>query len=117
MRVLLDTCVWHGVRDALIEAGHDVTWCGDWEFDPGDEVILARAAEQDRILVTLDKDFGTMAVHQGRPHAGILRLANLTTRQQIAVCVYVLETHGDDLRAGGIVTAESDRVRLRRRHP
>ena len=62
MRALLDTCVWQGVRDALIEAGHDVVWCGDWDADPGDEEILAHAWREGRVLVTLDKDFVALAL-------------------------------------------------------
>jgi hypothetical protein len=43
-------------------AGHDVIWAGDWSDDPGDEAILARASEERRVLVTLDKDFGELAI-------------------------------------------------------
>jgi predicted nuclease of predicted toxin-antitoxin system len=114
MKALLDTCVWQGVRDALIEAGHDVIWCGDWPSDPGDEAILSLARQQGRVLVTLDKDFGTLAFLHGRPHAGIVRLVNLTTRQQIAVCLRVLALHEEDLESGAIITAELDRVWVRR---
>ena len=43
MKLLLDTCVWGKAQQALAEAGHDVVWAGDWEEDPGDEEMLARA--------------------------------------------------------------------------
>lgn len=33
MKVLLDTCVWGGVRQALADAGHDVVWTGGWGAD------------------------------------------------------------------------------------
>jgi predicted nuclease of predicted toxin-antitoxin system len=42
VRVLLDTCVWGGVKQLLAQAGHDVIWTGDWEKDPGDDEILAK---------------------------------------------------------------------------
>ena len=58
MRVLLDTCVWGGVKQLLAHAGHDVIWTGDWEKDPGDDQILAIAHNESRVLITLDKDFG-----------------------------------------------------------
>ncbi len=64
MRLLLDTCVWGGVRQDLIDAGHDVLWVGDWDEDPGDEEILSRSSRENRILVTLDKDFGELAIVQ-----------------------------------------------------
>lgn len=76
MKVLLDTCVWGGVSQVLSDAGHDAVWTGDWEEDPSDEEILALAHQENRVLVTLDKDFGTLAFLHGRPHAGILRLVN-----------------------------------------
>lgn len=113
MKVLLDSCVWGGVRQALIEAGHDVVWAGDWDRDPGDDEILAQAYREGRVLVTLDKDFGTLAFLHGRPHTGILRLVNLSTRQQITVCLSVLSRYGNLFERGAIITAELDRVRIR----
>ncbi len=113
MRVLLDTCVWGGVSEALADAEHDVVWTGDWDSDPGDDMILAYAYRESRVLVTLDKDFGTLAFRHGHPHAGILRLVNLSTQQQAGVCLRVLSRHGDALQAGAIITAELDRVRIR----
>ena len=82
MKILLDACVWGGVRAALAAAGHDVIWAGDWPSDPGDEEILDQAAAENRVLVTLDKDFGELAVRQGRAHCGIVRLVNLASREQ-----------------------------------
>jgi hypothetical protein len=65
VKILLDTCVWGGARIPLTEAAHDVVWAGDWSEDPGDEAILARAGVEGRVLVTLDKDFGELAVVRG----------------------------------------------------
>ena len=114
MKVLLDTCVWGGVAQALADAGHGVVWTGTWEEDPGDEEILALAYAESRVLVTLDKDFGTLAFLHGRPHAGILRLVSLSTQQQVSVCLNVLAHHGAALQEGAIVTAELNRVRIRK---
>lgn len=113
MKVLVDSCVWGGVQHALLAAGHDVIWAGDWAKDPGDEDILAQAYRESRVLITLDKDFGTLALLHGKPHAGIVRLVNLTTQQQVMVCLRVLARHEFVLRSGAIITAELDRVRIR----
>ena len=114
MKVLLDTCVaGRLVAPALAAAGHDAIWAGDWASDPGDDGILARAHEEGRVLVTLDRDFGELAVRQGRPHRGIVRLVNLTTREQAAVCLLVLAGHPGELAAGAIITAERTRLRVR----
>jgi predicted nuclease of predicted toxin-antitoxin system len=113
MRILLDTCVWGGVKAELEHAGHDVVWCGDWDEDPGDEEILHTAYREERICVTLDKDFGELAVVYGLPHHGIIRLVNLASWQQSGICLQVLAKYGNDLLRGAIVTAEADRLRYR----
>lgn len=113
MKLLLDTCVWGGAKPALAAAGHDVIWTGEWPEDPGDEEILANACEDRRILVTLDKDFGELAIVRGRSHSGIVRMAGFRAREQAGVCLLVLERFGNELSLGAIVTAEPGRVRIR----
>ncbi|MCY3021450.1 MAG: DUF5615 family PIN-like protein [Planctomycetota bacterium] len=113
MKLLLDACVWGGVKKELHEAGHDVVWAGDWPDDPGDEEILARAHAESRVLVTLDKDFGELVVVRQRRHAGIIRLVGFSARQQGTACKAVLALHAADLQAGALVTAEPGRLRLR----
>jgi predicted nuclease of predicted toxin-antitoxin system len=88
-------------------------WTGEWDQDPGDPEILETAHREDRILITLDKDFGELAIVRQLPHSGILRLVNLSVKKQAAVCLHVLEKYSDVLQAGAIVTAEQDRVRIR----
>jgi predicted nuclease of predicted toxin-antitoxin system len=100
-------------RDELREAGYDVEWVGDWGSDPGDDEILARAHADGRVLVTIDKDFAELAIVRGAPHCGIVRLVDLSVRAQGAVCLRVLQLHGDGLREGAIVTAELGRLRVR----
>lgn len=112
MKVLLDTCVWNGVAKHLNAVGYDVVWTGEFE-DPGDEEILARAFSEQRILVTLDKDFGELAILRSLPHCGIVRLVNFGTRDQGDVCLAVLSKHGDELLTGAIITAERGRIRIR----
>ena len=97
----------------LSAAGHDVEWVGNWSADPGDEQILATAAGQGQILITLDKDFGELAVLFRRPHAGIVRLVNLRAQDQGPVCAAALRRYGAELAQGAIVTAEEQRVRIR----
>jgi predicted nuclease of predicted toxin-antitoxin system len=113
VKVLLDACVWGGARMPLTEAGHDVVWAGDCAEDPGDEAILARAGEEGRVLLTLDKDFGELAVVRGARHSGIVRIVGLAARDQGVVCLQVLASHGALLEAGAIVTVEPGRIRVR----
>ena len=85
----------------------------DWPEDPGDEEILAKANNDGRILITLDKDFGEIAIVKGKPHSGILRLVNLSANNQGIVCLRVIEQYGQVLRSGAIITVEPGRIRIR----
>ena len=113
MRLLLDTCVWGGARDALRAGGHDVVWGGEWDQDPGDQAILLMARNQGRVLVTLDKDFGELAVVHRIPHCGIVRVVGFSAREHARVVEHVLALHGRDLETGAIITAEPGRLRIR----
>jgi len=113
MKILLDTCVWGKAADELRAAGQDVVWAGDWTVDPGDEEILRQAYRQGRTLVTLDKDFGELAVVRGQQHCGIVRIVNASARQQARLILHVLRNYETELRAGAMVTVEPGRVRIR----
>lgn len=113
MKLLLDTCVWGGALQELRAAGHEVLWAGEWDEDPGDEEILTRAHRESRILITLDKDFGELAIVHGLSHSGILRLVDWPAQQQAKACLRALSLHGTELEQGAIVTAEPGRFRIR----
>jgi predicted nuclease of predicted toxin-antitoxin system len=112
--ILLDTCVWGGTLSALIELGHDTVWTGSWDQDPGDRIILEKACQDHRILVTLDKDFGELAVFQGLPHHGIIRLTGFRVSQIAKIIDYLVKNYQQDLTQGAIITANPDRIRIRK---
>ena len=51
--------------EALRERGHDVTWVRTDSPGSSDEEVIHRAAAEDRILITFDKDFGELAFRSG----------------------------------------------------
>lgn len=111
--ILLDSCVWGGALPALSDLGHDVDWSGSWAKDPGDVAILAAAHSEQRILVTLDKDFGELAILKGAPHSGIIRLTGFRAAQMAIAIHHVVSTYELELMAGAIVTVDPDRIRIR----
>jgi predicted nuclease of predicted toxin-antitoxin system len=111
--ILLDSCVWGGALPVLADLGHDAIWSGMWAKDPGDIAILAAAHSERRILVTLDKDFGELAILKGFPHAGIVRLTGFRATQMASAIHHVVTTYENELTAGAIVTADPERIRIR----
>jgi predicted nuclease of predicted toxin-antitoxin system len=75
MKILLDTCIWGGVKQELLQTGYDVKWVGDFKNDPGDKEIIKIAYQEKRIFITLDKDFGELVVVHGEKHHGIIPCA------------------------------------------
>ncbi len=95
--------------------GHDVDCVQDWEKDPGDERILTVAHETGRVVVTRDQDFGTLAVLQGKPHAGIIRIKGFGVRDIAGIVDLVTRTAEKELGDGAIVTVDPKKLRIRRK--
>lgn len=79
-----------------------------------DSDILHRAMQEQRVIVTNDKDFGDMVYRDRREHAGIvlLRLADDSTTTKIRILAAVLAEHVDKL-ANHFVVATEQNIRVR----
>lgn len=99
--------------EELAKAGHDVTWAGNWPSDPGDEQILEIAYNEERVLITLDKDFGELAILQGKSHRGIIRIVNFSVRAQGQISLFILKKYHDQLQNRAIITVDPNKVRIR----
>jgi predicted nuclease of predicted toxin-antitoxin system len=74
VNLLADECCDAGLVSALRVAGHDVTYVAETLSGSIDEVILATAHRDRRILMTEDKDFGELVYRLRKPAFGILLL-------------------------------------------
>lgn len=113
MNILLDSCVWGGAKAILEATGYNTKWVGDLTKDPGDEAILNAAYKEQKVLITLDKDFGTLAIVYSKPHCGIIRLVGHSARRQGPVSVKILQKYKYELQNNAIITVEKSRVRIR----
>lgn len=113
MKLLVDACAGRRLAGFLGRAGHDVVFVGDWGKDPGDDEILAIARVEQRVIITRDKDFGTLAVRDKLPSCGIVRLVELPPVREVELCIEVLSRHTTELARGALITMDSHRVRLR----
>jgi len=117
MRFLIDRCAGARLAQWLREQGHDVREASREGDDPGDAEILQRAVDDDRILVTIDTDFGLLIFAEERPHRGLVRLPDIPADKRIAVFADLLARHAPDLEARAIVTIRAGVVRISRPAP
>jgi predicted nuclease of predicted toxin-antitoxin system len=82
------------------------------EPDPGDQELLRWAVAEERILVTIDTDFGFLVFQGGETHAGIVRLPDTPVSVRIELMSEVLSRYSADLAKGAILTVGRERVRV-----
>lgn len=114
MHLLADENVPLPVVSALREEGHDVSWIGSAEPGIDDQAVLRRAHAADRLLITFDKDFGTLIFQaDGPPPAGILlfRLPPLSKDELVQFMVETIASRSDW--EGHFSVIERDQIRMR----
>lgn len=67
MRLLADENVPKATIEALRAEAFDVAWIREVAPGSSDRAVVARAILEDRVVVTLDKDFGELAFRAGLP--------------------------------------------------
>jgi predicted nuclease of predicted toxin-antitoxin system len=113
VRFLVDECAGPNVAAWLVSLGHDVY--SVFEESPGmsDDDVLSKAAFEERILITIDKDFGEMIFRERREHKGVilLRLTDERSSNKIAVLREILENYPERI-PGQFVTATENKLRF-----
>lgn len=79
--LLLDENVPIATVRALRAAGHDVHSATESSAGATDEMLLARAHAERRLLITFDRDFGELAVRLRRGAAGAVILLRFVPRR------------------------------------
>jgi predicted nuclease of predicted toxin-antitoxin system len=74
LRFLVDESTGHLVARYLLEAGHDAIAVATVLPQASDKAILAYAVQEDRIVITNDKDFGDLIFLAHLEHRGVILL-------------------------------------------
>jgi predicted nuclease of predicted toxin-antitoxin system len=74
LKLLADECCDTGLVASLRMDGHDVLYVTEKKVGAIDDEILSGAYEEERILITEDKDFGELVYRFKKPTHGIVLL-------------------------------------------
>lgn len=118
MRLLIDNALPPNLAKLLREAGHDAVHVRQYGMqDAPDTSVMAKAKEEDRIVVSADTDFGTLLAQQEAAHPSFIlfRDPDLISAEDFApVLLRSLPLLQTDLELGCIAVIRSNRLRVRR---
>lgn len=117
MKFLADMGISLKTVGSLRVAGHDIVHLREEGLQRlPDPEILAKAARENRIVLTFDLDFGELLAAAGSalPSAIIFRLRNQTAESVTPRLEQLLEQEFEQISGGAVVIVEESRCRLRR---
>ena len=112
MRFLVDRCAGRRLAEWLRNDGHDVLDSRALGPDPGDLALLELANSEERILITIDTDFGELVFVHNVPHAGLIRLPDVPAEQRIILVTEVINRHRQAMEECAVVTIRGGRIRI-----
>ncbi|MBW1780677.1 MAG: DUF5615 family PIN-like protein [Deltaproteobacteria bacterium] len=115
LKFLVDVGVGKGIEEYLNEKGYDTKAVRD--IDPGmeDEEIIRIAVTENRMIITMDKDFGELVYHSSTEHSGVLflRLEDATGTEKLQVVKHILNNYANRIR-NCFCVFQKDKFRIRK---
>jgi predicted nuclease of predicted toxin-antitoxin system len=117
VRFLLDQNQSPLLAGLLIESGHDAIHTRDIGLSQASDLeVMARAKQEQRVLISADTDFGELLARAGDDSPSVLLLRRHDRRRARPIAELILtnlDAIADDLTDGAIVVFDGDRIRIR----
>ena len=93
LKFVLDVGVGKKVGEYLASQGYDTLLITSINPSMPDSEILAIAETENRMVVTMDKDFGELVYHSAKAHAGVLllRLEDADGEEKVEAMKFIME--------------------------
>jgi len=118
LKFLVDNALSPLIAEGLPSAGHNAIHIRDYSMQKATDLqVFARAAEEDRILISANTDFGTLLAlrNEEKPSVILLRRGPKRSRSSIAIAVLgAMPVMEEPLNEGSIIVVEEKRIRVRR---
>ena len=115
LRFLVDVGVGMGIEKYLRKEGYDTKAVREIDSRMEDEEIIRTAVRENRMVVTMDKDFGELVYHASMRHCGVLllRLENATGPEKLQVVKHIMKNYGSQIKDCFCVF-QNDKLRIRK---
>ena len=114
MKLLVDEGVEARIVERLRFEDHDVEYIAELASGITDDDVLDRANRGQRLLVTVDKDFGELVFRLRRVTAGVLlvRLSGFSSNDKAEAVTGAVRDHGNEM-SGAFTVVSPGLVRIR----
>ena len=115
LKFLIDVGVGKGIEKYLHAEGYDIKAVRDIDPCLEDEKIIRTAFLENRMVITMDKDFGELVYHSLMEHSGVLllRLEDATGSKKLKVLKFIIENYSDRIK-NCFCVFQNDKFRIRK---
>ena len=115
LKFLVDVGVGRNIEIWLRSAGFDTVTIRDIDPRMRDIDALELAFTEDRIVLTMDKDFGELVYHKKQKHLGVLllRMEDARRDEKLSAVQKIIEVYSEMLK-GSFSTYKNGKLRIRK---